>query len=143
MARAIQMPKALWEEMMRIINDRLLKRSLEKPLVFALYTEEHDHQKVIDYREISTVKVKGRYPDDFTYTYPGVKEKGFYPPKGAGKWFSGTLVVGDGTDLDEDDKKWMIREQMDFRIKMDKDSQGQLCYKAYYIDFPVVPLDLV
>ena len=144
MARAIQLPNTLWEEMRQIVNNRLIQGSLDKPVVFALYTKEHDHHEVIAYREIPTVKVRGKYPDgDYSYTYPGTKKMGFYPPKGAGKWFSGTLVVGGGVELEELDKKWMVREQLDFRIKMDRDAQGQLSCKAYYIDFPVVSLDLL
>ncbi len=58
------------------------------------------------------------------------------------EWFSGTLVVGTGTELEEGDKHWMIRDKMDFRIKMDLDSTGRLIWKAYYIDFPEVSLEL-
>jgi hypothetical protein len=142
MAAAIQMPRKLWEEMIGIVSSRLEKGSLDKPIVFALYTKEQDHHEVIDYREIPTVEVRGKYPDDYTYQYPGIGKMDFYSPKGTGKWFSGTLVVGDGTDLDEDDKRWMVKEQLDFRIKMDINSQGHLSYKAYFMDFPVVSLNL-
>ncbi len=129
--------------MMKLINDRLTKGKLDKPIVFALYTREQDHHEVIAYREIPTVKVRGKYPDgDYSYTYPGIKKMGFYLPKGVDKCFSGTLVVGGGVELEELDKKWMVREQLDFRIKIDRDSQGQLSWKAYYIDFPTVSLDL-
>jgi hypothetical protein len=142
MARTIQMPNTLWEEMMRVINDRLTKGNLEKPIVFALFTKEDDHCEIVCYREIPTVRVKGDYPNgDYNYIYPGIKALGFYPRKGAGKWFSGTLVVGDGIDFEEGERKWMVREQMDFRIKMDKNDQGRLSWKAYYLDFPSVPLE--
>lgn len=129
---------------MRVINDRLTKGDLEKPIVFALFTKEDDHCEIVSYRKIPTVRViKGDYPNgDYNYIYPGIKDRGFYPPKGAGKWFSGTLVVGDGIDLDEDDRKWMIRDQMDFRIKVDRDAKGRLSCKAYYLDCPSVPLEL-
>lgn len=144
MARAIQMPHTLWEEIMQVVNNRLIQGSLDKPIVFALYTKEYDHHEVIAYREIPTVKVIGDYPNgEYRYIYPGIKKMGFYPPKGVGRWFSGTLVVGGGIGLEEEDKKWMIREQLDFRIKMDRDALGQLSCKAYYIDFPVVSLDLL
>ena len=144
MTRAIQIPSSLWKEMRKLINDRLTKGSIEKPIVFALYTKEDNHCEVISYREITTVKVKGGYPNgEYSYTYPGIRDQGFYPHKGEGKWFSGTLVVGDGVELDEEDKKWMIREQLDFRIKMDIDHLGRLSWKAYYIDFPIVSLDLM
>ncbi len=144
MTRAIQIPSSLWKEMMKLINDRLTKSKLDEPIVFALYTKEHDHDKIIEYREIPTVEVTGNYPNgEYDYKYPGIKALDFYPPKGEGKWFSGTLVVGDTTKLDEGDKKFMIRDQMDFRIKMDRDPLGQLSWEAYYIDFPIVSLDLV
>ena len=145
MARAIQIPTTLWEEMRQIVNNRLIQGSLDKPIVFALYTKEHDHHEIIEYREIPTVQVVGDYPNgEYYYKYPGIVKLGFYQPKGSGKWFSGTLVVGDGADLKERDKQFMVsRDQMDFRIKMDRDAKGQLTWKAYYIDFPIVSLDMV
>ncbi len=143
MSKAIQIPSTLWEEIMQAVNNKLIRGRLDKPVVFALYTKEHNHYEVVAYREIITVKVRGDYPNgEYNYIYPGIKEQGFYPPKGTGKWFSGTLIVGDGTDLEELDKQWMIRDQMDFRIKMDRDSLGQLFWKAYYIDFLIASLDL-
>jgi len=143
MARAIQMPHTLWGEMQKVVKTRLKQGSLKEPIVFALYTKEHDHHEVITYREIPTVKVIGDYPNgEYRYIYPGIKAMGFYPPKGAGKWFSGTLVVGGGVELEEEDKKWMIRDKMDFRIKMDRDPTGEWSYKAYCIDFPAASLDL-
>lgn len=142
MVEAIRMPRALWDKMIHVINDRLEKGTLDKPIILAIYTDEHDHRKVVDYREIPTVKVRGNYPKgDYEITYPGIKTMGFYPRKGTGKWFSGTLVVGDSTELYERDKRWMIRDQMDFRIKMDRDAQGQLNWKAYQINFPIGSLE--
>ena len=144
MARAIQIPHTLWEEMQEVVKTRLEQGSLERPIVFALYTKEHDHHEVITYREIPTVKLIGDYPNgEYRYIYPGIKKMGFYPPKGTGKWFSGTLVVGGGVELEEEDKKWMIREQLDFRIKMDGDPVGKWSYKTYCVDFPTVSLDLL
>jgi hypothetical protein len=142
MIRAIKTPRTIWDEMIQAITDRLTKGSLDKPIVFALYTKEHDHYEIVDYREITTVMVKGDYPNgEYDYCYPGIKKQGFYPHKGTGKWFSGTLVVGDGTELEEGDKQWMIRDQMDFRIKMDADPQGRLSWKAYFINFPIVSVE--
>jgi hypothetical protein len=142
MAKVIEMPHILWEEMQQIVKTRLKQGSLKKPIVFALYTKEHDHYEIIDYGEITTVIVKGDYPNGkYDYCYPGIKKQGFYPHKGTGKWFSGTLVVGDGTELEEGDKQWMIRDKMDFRIKMDMDSLGRLSWKTYCISFPVVPVE--
>lgn len=139
MTRAIKIPRTIWDEMMQAITDRLTKGSLDKPIVFALYTKEHDHHEVITYREIPTVKVIGDYPNgEYRYIYPGIKSMGFYPRKGSGGWFSGTLVVGDGTELEEEDKKWMIREQLDFRIKLHVDPPERLSWKAYFINFPIV-----
>jgi len=144
MARAIQIPNTLWEEMRQIVDNRLIQGSLDKPIVFALYTKEHDHHEIIEYREIPKVQVVGNYPKgEYYYKYPGIGKLDFYQPKGSGKWFSGTLVVGDGTDLDESDKRFMVsRDQMDFRIKMDRDPTGGWSYKAYCIDFPTASLDL-
>jgi hypothetical protein len=129
---------------MRVITDRLSRGKLDKPIVFALYTKEHDHHEITAYREIPTVEVKGDYPDgEYDYKYPGIKKLDFYPNKGAGKWFSGTLVVGDGLELGDSDKNWMVREAVDFRIKMDKDPERKLAWRAYYIDFPVVPFETI
>jgi len=75
MARAIQMPHTLWEEIMQVVNNRLIQGSLDKPIVFALYTKEYDHHKVITYREIPTVKLIGDYPNgEYRYIYPGIKK---------------------------------------------------------------------
>ena len=142
MARAIQMSHMLWEEMQQIVKTRLKQGSLKKPIVFALYTKEHDHHEVITYRVMPTVKVIGDYLNgEYRYIYPGIKSMGFYPRKGSGKWLSGTLVVGDGVELDEEDKEWMIREQLDFRIKMHVDPPEQLSWKAYFVDFPIVSVE--
>jgi hypothetical protein len=143
MAKAIRISHTLWEELITIIDSRLTRGSLDKPIVFGLYTKEDDHYEVVSYKEIPTVRVTGTYPNgDYNYSYPGVRQLGFYPKKGTGKWFSGTLVVGDGIDLDEGDKQWMIRDKMDFRIKIDMDSLGQLSWKAYHMDFPAASLEL-
>jgi len=144
MVRAIQIPHTLCEEMQEVVKTRLKQGSLDKPIVFALYTKENDHHEVITYREIPTVKVIGDYPKgEYRYIYPGIKSMGFYPPRGTGKWFSGTLVVGGGVELDEEDKKWMIREQLYFRIKMDRGLAGKWFYNVYCIDFPTASLNLV
>ena len=112
--------------------------TLWPPLVFALYSKEDNHYEIIDYK-IAPVQTKG----DNDYTCPGMRKQGFYPPQNTGKWFSGTLVVGDTTKLDEGDKFWMIRDRMDFRIKMDKDSSGKWSYKAYCLDFPVASVSFL
>ena len=136
---SIRIPKSLWQKMEERVEEYARDNTnLWPPLVFALYSKEDNHYEIISYREIPTVQASGN-----SYTYPGIKILGFYPHKGTGKWFSGTLLVGSDTDLYEEDKKWMIRDQMDFRIKMDRDSSGHLSWKAYYIDFPAVPLDFV
>jgi hypothetical protein len=142
MAKAVQMPNILWEEMQQIVKTRLKQGSPKKPIGFALHTKEHDHHEVITYREIPTVKVIGDYPNgEYRYIYHGIKSMDFYPRKGSGKWFSGTLVAGDGVELEEEDRKWMIREQLDFRIKMHADALGRLSWKAYFIDFPIVSVE--
>ena len=132
------MPKGLWQGILKRAEEYQQQNSnLWPPLVFALYGKEDNHYEIVDYREITTVQVKGD-----NYTYPGIKKLDFYPQKGAGKWFAGTLVVGDSTELDKGDKVWMLRDKMDFRIKMDRDPLGQWAYKAYYIDFLTASLDL-
>ena len=139
----LTMTNTLWNEILDIVKKRLSTETLKKPIVFALYTPEDNHHVVIDYREISTVKVKGTYPNgSYDYSYPGIKDLGFYSPKGTGRWFSGTLVVGDGTDLDASDKEWMVKEELYFRIKMVRDDNGNLQRKTYCIDFPEVSLNL-
>ena len=143
MARAIKISYTLWDKIMELVNQRLTKGSLDKPIIFALYTKEDNHYEIVDFREIATVKVTGDYPNgEYEYRYPGIKKQGFYPPKTSGKWFSGTLVVGAGTELWEGEKEWMIRDKMDFRIKMDRDSLGQLSWTVYYVDFPIALLEL-
>ena len=140
----VTIPKSLWNTIIAVVEKQLSIEALKKPIVFALYTPEDSHYEVIDYREIPTVKVKGEYPDgDYEYTYPGISKRGFYPPKGTGRWFSGTLVVGDGTDLDASDKEWMVKEQLYFRIKMVGADNGKLQWKIYCIDFPSVSLNLI
>lgn len=135
---SMRIPKVLWQKMEERVEEYVRKNpSLWPPLVFALYGKEDNHYEIIDYRE-APVQKKG----DGDYSCCGMKDQGFYPPKGEGKWFSGALVVGDTTELDEGDKQWMIRDQMDFRIKMDRDPTGEWSYKAYCIDFPAAPLDL-
>ena len=142
MAKAIQMPQILWEEMQATVNTRLQHGNLQKPVVFALYTKEQDHCEIIAYREVPTVRVIGNYPKGkYHYIYPGIKSKGFCPRKGLGRWFSGTLVAGDGVEFNEEDKKWMIREQLDFRIKMHVESKGTVSWKAYFVDFPAVSVE--
>ncbi len=61
--------------------------------------------------------------------------------KGTEKWFSGMLVAGDRTELDDHDKKWMVREQVYFRIKLNKKREGNFEWKAYWLDFPEVHID--
>jgi len=140
----VTIPKHIWDDIIDSVQERFSTGRLEKPIVFALYTTEDIHTQVIDHKEIPTVEVKGDYPDgDYEYTYPGISKRGFYPPKGTGRWFSGTLVVGDGTDLDASDKEWMVKEQLYFRIKMDSGGNGELQWKAYCIDFPSVSLNLI
>ena len=136
---SIRIPKSLWQKMEERREEYAVENpSLWPPLVFALYGKEDNHYEIIGYK-IAPVQKKG----DDDYTCRGMKNLDFYPHKGEGKWFSGTLVVGDGIELDEGDKLWMIRDKMDFRIKMHRDLMGKWSYKAYCIDFPTVSLELV
>jgi len=135
---SIRIPKSLWQKMEERVEEYARDNTnLWPPLVFALYSKEDNHYEIIDYREIPTVQVSGD-----SYRYPGIKKLDFYPHKGTGRWFSGTLVVGDELELDNEDKSLMLRDKMDFRIKMDKDPTGGWSYKAYCIDFPTASLDL-
>jgi hypothetical protein len=143
--RALQMPKEIWNQMIEIARDKIEKGTLDKPIVFALYTQEKDHSVVIGYREITTVELirASEYSNgNYNYKYPGIKKLGFYPPSGTGKWFSGTLVIGDGIELDPEDQKWMVKDQMDFRIKLEIDQLGKVSYKTYCVDFPAISLEL-
>ncbi len=134
----IRMPKSLWQEMVEKAEEYARDNpSLRPPLVFALYSKEDNHYEIIDYRK-APVQKKG----DDDYTCRGMRDAGFYPDKGEGKWFSGTLVIGDGIELDDGDKFWMLRDKMDFRIKMARDPVRQWSCKAYCIDFPTASLDL-
>ncbi len=135
---SIRIPKSLWRKMEERVEEYARDNTnLWPPLVFALYSKEDNHYEIISYREITTVQVSGD-----SYKYPGIKKLDFYPRKGTGKWFSGTLVVGDELELDNEDKSLMRRDGMDFRIKMDRDPTGGWSYKAYCIDFPTASLDL-
>ena len=137
-SHSIRMPKSLWQEMVEKAEEYARDNSsLWPPLVFALYGKEDNHYEIIDYRK-APVQKKG----DDDYTCRGMRDAGFYPDKGEGKWFSGTLVIGDGTELDDGDKFWMLRDKMDFRIKMARDPVRQWSCKAYCIDFPTASLDL-
>jgi len=123
----------------------LMKRAAEyleyeviKPLVFALYSERGSHWNIIDAIEIPTVESKGRDERGFyIYVYPNIKSKGFYPPRNSIKRFCGTFVVGDKLELSLTDAYWMARDRMDFRIKVDKDSEGKLSYKVWVVDHKV------
>lgn len=139
----IKIPRQIFNRIEAIIKQRVNATKLDKPIVFAMYTSEDDHSKIIDYKEIPTVEVTGNYlSGDYDYKYPGIAKLGFYSKKGTGRWFSGTLVFGDGTELDESDKKWMLGDGMYFRIKVAMDNNGKLIWKAYYLHYPEVSLDL-
>lgn len=147
MTRDIVVPTTMWEAVLRVMDSRLAQGHLEKPIVIALYTPETDHYQVIDWREIPTVKVTrviGDYPNGkYEYCYPGARKAGFYPAKGEGKWFSGTLVVGDAIMLSEPDMRWMVRDRMHFRIKRDRNAQGEWDCRAYDEDFAPASLRLI
>lgn len=140
----IKIPKQIFNHIKVAIKRRANAGKLDKPIVFAIYTTVDEHSVIIGYKEIPTVKVIGNYPNgDYYYKYPGIKKLGFYPEKSTGRWFSGTLVFGDGTELDESDRKWMLRDGMYFRIKATMDNKGKLVWKAYYLYYPEVSLDLL
>ena len=101
-------------------------------LVFACFSKRRTHWDIVEVRQlpIKVIEVEG----GFTYKYPGIKELGFYPPRSSPKRFCGTFVVGGGVELSLEDAYWMGREQIDFRIKMDRDNTGKLAYKAWAFD---------
>ena len=43
------------------------------------------------------------------------------------------LVVGDGLALDEDDRRWMLRDGMDFRLKMHRDAPSSPWQQRVYV----------
>lgn len=131
----VSIPRVIWNDMVNEVKKRRTTQPTDKPIVFALYTREDDHLEVIERREMQ-VKVSGNYASgDFTYKHPGAKRDGFYPPSGTGRWFSGTWVFGDGLELDDDDRRWMIRDQMAFRVKVALDSRGEMQSKAHVLSF--------
>ena len=144
MTTRVRIPTALWQEITDLVSKLVPGELSWPPIVFALYGREDDHLDIMDYRRIETVKARGE--DD--YYYPGIKKQGFYPPRGTGKWFSGTLVVGGGLDLDDSyaygsDRYWMIRDQMDFRIKMHRNSPtAPWSYKVYVLDISETALQI-
>lgn len=140
----IKIPREIFNHIGSLIKQRVNAGKLDKPIVFAMYTTVDDHSEIIDYKEIPTVQVIGNYPNgDYDYRYPGIGKLGFYSKKSTGRWFSGTLVFGDGTELDESDKKWMLSDGMYFRIKAAIGNNGELLWKAYYLHYPEVSLDLL
>ena len=120
-------------------SERLLVTGTVPPIVYALYTSEVDHFTVVEAIQIERVKkdAKGGY------TYPGISKLGYYPKRGNGRWFSGTLVIGDGLDLEQDDKSWMIRDEMFFRIKAHKDSSGFWDLRTYVVEVSPTQLNLI
>jgi hypothetical protein len=137
----------MWEAILGSMDGRLAQRNLEQPIVIALDTPETNHYQVIGWREILTVtvtRVIGHYPNGkYEYTYPGVTKAGFYHAKGKGIWFSGTLVVGDAIMLSEPDMRWMRKEGLYFRIKRDRNAQGEWDCRAYDRDFAPASLRLI
>ena len=139
MTRQVGIPVKLWDEMIALIENLSHGVSPWPPIVFALYGCEDDHFDIILYKRIESVtatKVRG----EDSYSYPGLRKANFYPPPGTGKWFSGTLVVGDGLDLDKSDesgsdKWWMRKDGMDFRIKMDRQNPHEPWeHRVYVLD---------
>ncbi len=104
-------------------------------LVFACFSKRRTHWDIVEVRQLP-IEVK-EVENGFTYKYPGIKKLGFYPPRSSPKRFCGTFVIGDigdSVDLSLGDAYWMGREQVDFRIKMNKDDAGKLIYKAWAFD---------
>jgi len=107
-------------------------KASDRFLVFACYSKRRTHWDIVEVKQlpIKVEEVEGGH----TYRYPGIKKLGFYPPRNSPKRFCGTLVVGDTVELGLSEAYCMGREQVDFRIKMDKDDTGKLAYKAWAYD---------
>jgi hypothetical protein len=102
---------------------------------------EGERSTVTSCRETTTVDVMGSYPDgNYGYTYPGAKAAGIYVRKGTRRWFCGASVAGDGLELSADDRRWMKKEEVFFRIKAGKGADGELRVQVYYIEFPEVKI---
>ena len=52
-------------------------------------------------------------------------------------------MFGDGLELDDDDRRWMIRDEMTFRVKVDVDDKGQLQSKAHIVSFVESSVELI
>ena len=57
----ITINEALWNKIKTIVDSRLSMGTLNKPIVFALYTPEDNHHSIIDFKEITSVKIRGDY----------------------------------------------------------------------------------
>ena len=132
MTDSIRIPERVWQEMIDAVEARLAHGPLAKPIAFALYMKEDDRNQVLRCRELPLQLSRGVYPEgDFSYTWPGTRNAGFYVKKGSGEWFEGTWIFGDGLDLDADDTRWMGKEETPVRIKVDRDASGRHKWKAY------------
>ncbi|MCX8189570.1 MAG: hypothetical protein N3F64_07635 [Nitrososphaeria archaeon] len=135
MEKIIWISKDDWNNIVERALNHLRSKTIDKPLVFALYSKRGTHWNIVGVKEIPTVTPKGKDAKGFfIYIYPGIKSKGFYPSSSSPERFCGTLVVGDKLELSLTDAYWMARDSMDFRIKMDKDSIGKLVYKVWIVD---------
>jgi hypothetical protein len=138
MASKPRITATLWKEITNKVTKLAPQGMPWPPIVFALYGKEEDHFDIVGYRQIENVKAKG----DDDYHYPGIRDQGFYKPKGSGKWFSGTLVVGDGLDIDDGDKRWMARDGMDFRIKLHREKASAPWQRRVFV-LELIPSSLV
>ncbi len=135
----LRIDRVVWDQVLTHLS-KLPPGALSwPPVVFAMYGDEADHLHIISCREITTVKAKG----DRGYRYPGIKDCGFYPERGTGIWFTGTLVAGDGLELNHDDRHWMIRDEMDFRVKLDRSGEREWDWRAYVVEVNETTLHLL
>jgi hypothetical protein len=107
-------------------------KASDKFLVFACFSKRRTHWDILEVRKLPIKLIK--VGSGFSYIYPGIKKLGFYPERNSSKRFCGTFVIGDGVELSLGDAYWMGREQLDFRIKMERDDAGQLIYEAWAFD---------
>lgn len=120
------------EEVWKFLQNEASKPRAGKFLVFACFSKRRTHWDILEVKPLPIQEKEVK--NGFTYTYPGIKALGFYHPQSSPKRFCGTFVIGDGVELSMGDAYWMGREQIDFRIKMDRDNTGKLKYKAWAFD---------
>ena len=139
MEATIRIRKEDWNTLQ---NEASALKEGDNLIVYAGFSQRRTRWNIIEIRKLP-VQVERKTKDGFVYTYPGIKNLGFYPPRNSTKRFCGTFVIGDGLELSLEDAYWMGRDRMDFRLKIDKDAMGELTFKALGVDNSSGELDKV